>query len=80
MGTLVPYGIAQYYLPPGKGDIPAFTPGRLQLLSARPAVTPATLGRLLPILLLGEQRHNGCEQLAEDCYPTASRLRFAFCD
>jgi len=26
---------------------------------------------LLPILLLGEQRHNGCEQFAYDCYPTA---------
>jgi len=36
--------------------------GRLPLLSARPAVTPATL--LLPILLLGEQRHDGCEQFA----------------
>jgi len=35
--------------------------GRLPLLSARPAVTPTTL---LPILLLGEQRHNGCEQFA----------------
>jgi len=31
---------------------------------------------LLPILLLGEQRHDGCEQFALDCYPTASRLRF----
>jgi len=31
---------------------------------------------LLPILLLGEQRHNECEQFAYDCYPTASRLRF----
>ena len=32
---------------------------------------------LLPILLLGEQRRNGCEQFAQDCcYPTASRLRF----
>jgi len=30
----------------------------------------------LPILLLGEQRHDGCEQFAQDCYPTASRLRF----
>jgi len=29
---------------------------------------------LLPILLLGEQRHDGCEQF--DSYPTASRLRF----
>jgi len=27
-------------------------------------------------LLLGEQRHNGCEQFALDSYPTASRLRF----
>ena len=31
---------------------------------------------LLPVLLLGEQRHDGCEQFAYDCYPTASRLRF----
>jgi len=26
MGTHVPYGITQYYLPPGRGDIPTFTP------------------------------------------------------
>ena len=32
--------------------------------SARPVVTPATLREVLPILLLGEQRHNGCEQFA----------------
>jgi len=39
--------------------------GRLPLLSARPAVTPATLIRgLLPISLFGEQRHDGCEQFA----------------
>jgi len=38
--------------------------GRLPLLSARPAVTPQPLRGLLPILLLGEQRHNGCEQFA----------------
>ena len=25
-GTHVPYGITQYYLPPGRGDIPAVTP------------------------------------------------------
>ena len=31
---------------------------------------------LLPISRLGEQRHDGCEQFAWDCYPTASRLRF----
>ena len=28
------------------------------------------------MLLLGEQRHNGCGQFAQDFYPTASRLRF----
>jgi len=31
---------------------------------------------LLPVSLLGEQRHDRCEQFAQDCYPTASRLRF----
>ena len=46
------------------GDVSHKPGGRLPLLSARPAVTPATLKRLLPILLLGEQRHNGCEQFA----------------
>jgi len=38
--------------------------GRLPLLSVRPAVTPQPLRGLLPILLLGEQRHNGCEHFA----------------
>ena len=38
--------------------------GRLSSLSARPAVTPATLKRAATNLLLGEQRHNGCEQFA----------------
>jgi len=37
---------------------------------------PQPLRGLLPIFLLGEQRHNGCEQFAQDWYPTASRLRF----
>ena len=37
---------------------------------------PQPLRGLLPILLLGEQRHNGCEQFAQDCYTTALRLRF----
>jgi len=45
------------------GDI-SHKPGcSLPLLSTRPAVTLATQG-LLPILLLGEQRDNGCEQFA----------------
>jgi len=46
------------------GDMSHKPGGRLPLLSARPAVTPATLKWLLPILLLGEQRHNGCKQFA----------------
>jgi len=37
---------------------------RLPLLSARPAVTPQPLRGLLSVLLLGEQRHDGCEQFA----------------
>jgi len=37
---------------------------RLPLLSARPAVAIATLKGAATSLLLGEQRHNGCEQLA----------------
>ena len=31
---------------------------------------------LLPISLLGGQRHDGCKQFVKDCYRTASRLRF----
>jgi len=58
------------------GDVSRNPGGRLPLLSARPAVTPTTLKRVLPISLLGEQRHNGCEQFAQDCYPTVSRLQF----
>jgi len=46
------------------GDVSHKPDGRLPLLSARPAVTPQPLRRLLAILLLGEQRHNGCEQFA----------------
>jgi len=49
------------------GDMSHKPGGRLPLLSARPAVTPATLksvGSLVPISLLGEQRHDGCEQFA----------------
>ena len=45
-------------------DVSHKSDGRLPLLSARPAVSPS---RLLPILLLRKQRHNGCEQFAKDC-------------
>jgi len=45
-----------------------FPPGT-QLLSQ-------PLRGLVPALLLGKHRHNKREQFAQDCYPTASRLRF----
>ena len=48
----------------------------MPLLSARPAVIPATLKRAATNFLLGEQKRSGCKQFAYDCYPTASRLRF----
>ena len=44
------------------GDVSHKPGDRLPLLSARPAVTLTT--GLLPISLLGEQRHDGCEQFA----------------
>ena len=48
------------------GDVSHKPGGRLPLLSVRPAVRlpPQPLRGLLPILLLGEQRHNGCEQFS----------------
>ena len=46
------------------GDVSHKPGGRLPLLYARPAVTPTSFKRLLPISLLGEQKHNGCEQFA----------------
>jgi len=64
-----PYSIPITQLIPVLGSQPAndmnHKPGgRLPLLSARPAVTPQPLRGLLPILLLREQRHDGCEQFA----------------
>jgi len=41
-----------------------------------PGLPPQPLRGPLPVSLLGKQRHDGCEQFAYDCYPTASRLRF----
>jgi len=46
------------------GDVSHKPGGRLSLLSARPAVTLAPLRGRLPISLLGEQRHDRCEQFA----------------
>jgi len=47
------------------GDMSHKPGGRLPLLSARPAVTPPQpLRGLLSVSLLGEQRHDWCEQFA----------------
>jgi len=46
------------------GDVSHNLGGRLQLISARPAVTLATLKRAATNVLLGEQRHDGCKQFA----------------
>jgi len=68
-----PYSITECRVPeliPILGSQPAGNVGhkpggRLPLLYARPAVTLTTLIRgVLPISLLGEQRHDGCEQFA----------------
>ena len=45
------------------GDVSHKPGGRLPLLSARPAVTFLARGPV-PVSLLGEQRHDGCEQFA----------------
>jgi len=59
-----PYSIAERRVPELIVVLGSHKPGgRLPLLSARPAVTfPAH--RPVPISLLGEQRHDGCEQFA----------------
>ena len=65
-----PYSIAERRAPelipvPGSqpaGDVSHKPGGRLPLLSA--SVPPQPLRGLLPISLLGEQRHDGCEQFA----------------
>ena len=67
-----PYSITECRVPeliPFLGSQPAgdvsYKPSvTLPLLSAKPTVTLATLRGLLPISLLGEQRHDGCEQFA----------------
>ena len=46
------------------GDVSHKPGGRLPLLPARPAVTPATLKRAVTSFAAGEQRHDGCEQFA----------------
>jgi len=47
------------------GDVSHKPDGKLPLLSVMlPAVTLAPLKGLLPISVLGEKRHDGCEQFA----------------
>ena len=46
------------------GDVNHKPSGRLPLISTSLQLPPQPLRGLLPILLLGEQRHNGCEQFA----------------
>ena len=48
------------------GDVSHKPGGRLPLLSGRPAVRLPSqpLRGLLPVSLLGKQRHDGCEQFA----------------
>jgi len=46
------------------GDVNHKPGGRLPLLSSMPELTPQPLRGLLPISLIGEQRHNGCDQFA----------------
>jgi len=72
IGKGSPYSITERRVPESiavlgsqpAGDVSHKPSGRLPLLSARPAVTLTTLRGLLPISLLGEQRHDGCEQYA----------------
>ena len=56
----MPYGITQCYLPPGRGDIPAFTPAKLVLVLATPeesqAESTATSEHNLNVTLTGPNR------------------------
>jgi len=45
-GIHVPYGTTQRYLPPGRGDSPAFTPAKLVLDLATPEGCKAELTQL----------------------------------
>ena len=67
-----PYSIAELRVPEQipvlgsqpAGDVSHKPDGRLPLLSPGLQLPPQPLRGLLPVLLLGEQRHNGCEQFA----------------
>jgi len=67
-----PYSITERWVPElipvlgsqPAGDVSHKPGGWLPLLSARPKLSSQPLSGLLPISLLGEQRHDGCEQFA----------------
>jgi len=46
-GTHMLYGITQCYLPPGRGDIPTFTPAKLVLDLATPEGCKARLTQMV---------------------------------
>jgi len=46
------------------GDVSHKTSGRLHYFPPGLQLLPQSLRGLLPILILGKQRHNGCEQFA----------------
>ena len=58
------------------GDVSHKPGGGCHYFPPGPQLPPQPLRGLLPILLLGKQRHNECEQFAWDRYPTTLRLRF----
>jgi len=63
-----PYSITERRVPvlgsQTAGDVSHKPGGRLPYFPPGLQLPPQPLRGLLPILLLGEQRHNGCEQFA----------------
>jgi len=54
-----------YYIKKGKGSPYSITERRLpELIPVLGSQPSGDVNQLLPILLLGEQRHDGCEQFA----------------
>ena len=74
-----PYSITERRVPeliPVLGSQPAGDVSHKPGGPPGPQLPSQPLRGLISISLLGEQRHDGCEQFAYDCYQTASRLRF----
>ena len=54
-----------YYIKKGKGSPYSITERRLpELIPVLGSQPSGDVNQLLPVLLLGEQRHDGCEQFA----------------